>query len=262
MNFAVIGHPIAHSFSPFLHQVNFTENNDGHRYSAIDVEPIDIKNIRGITRIHDLSGFNVTVPHKETIIPYLDYISDSARVIGAVNTVKIVDGKYTGYNTDVTGYKQSYSDAFGEDFKKVLILGAGGASKAVLSAHLSFGHDVTIAARRMESFKSFENKNFKIHIFGSEYESKFDVIVNATPLGLNGEDAFKSFNLEQVVHDDTIGMDLIYNSEITPFMSHFENNKNGLDMLIGQAMDAYEIWTDKKGNREVVRAAFIERENL
>lgn len=262
MNFAVIGHPIAHSFSPFLHQVNFKENNDDHRYNTIDVNPDDIKYIRGITKMHELSGFNVTVPHKETIMPYLDEIDESAHTIGAVNTVKIVDGKYIGYNTDVSGYRQSYIDAFSDDFKRVLILGSGGASKAVLNAHLSLGHDVTIVARRKSSFNDFKDKEFKTHLLGEAYDKSFDVIVNATPLGLQKEDAFNAFNLEQVVHDDTIGMDLIYNPEITPFMTHFNIYKNGLDMLIGQAMDAYEIWTDKKGNREAVKAAFIERENL
>lgn len=260
MNFAVIGHPIAHSFSPFLHEVNFKENNDSHAYIALDIEPQNLKNIRQIIKEHNLSGFNVTVPHKEQIISYLDEVHSSAAQVGAVNTVLVNGEQLIGYNTDVSGYKHSFINSFTETDKKVLILGAGGASKAVLAAHLQMNHTVTIVARNPKSFNGFKNKDFKKLLINEGYSETYDVVVNATPLGLKHEDAFKYFNLEDAVHEGTIGMDLIYNPATTEFMKHFKIFKNGLDMLIYQAMDAYEIWTEKRGNREAVKIAFIERE--
>ena len=128
MKYAVIGNPIDHSLSPVMHNANFAALNDLSSYEAINIRNEDFHRIKEIINDKALSGFNVTIPHKERIIPYLDEIDEQSKTVGAVNTVKILDGKWIGYNTDgigyVTGLRQVYPDL--ED-AYTLILGAGGA---------------------------------------------------------------------------------------------------------------------------------------
>lgn len=254
MDYAVIGYPIKHSYSPFIHNTNFKLNEDDFFYDKLEVTPESLSNIRNIMNEKDLQGINVTVPHKEMIIPYLDYVNGHGRTIKAVNTVKRVDDKLYGYNTDVSGYKKTIID---NHFKheNVLILGAGGAAKAVLLAHQELGSNVTIVARRKESFETFKNKEF-IEVTIDQFDGgEFDIVINATPLGLNNEDPFKVFKLYLLSNlTNTVGYDLIYNPAVTPFMTYFNKSINGLDMLVNQAMLSYEIWTGKGGNKEAVKS--------
>lgn len=259
MNYAVIGYPLKHTLSPVIHNANFDELSIDADYYALEVKPEDLGNIKAYVDKHQLSGFNVTVPHKENIMKYLDEIDPAAEKIGAVNTVLVKDGCYYGCNTDVTGYMKAFNDAFGEKKRTVLILGAGGAAKAVHRAHADNGDDVTVLARRAESFESFKTADFH-SVLNTEFEGgSYDAVINATPLGLNGEDVFKLMQLDPgFITDDTAGMDLIYNPAVTPFMNYFKNNENGLSMLVNQALDAFKIWTAKTGSNTAVQQALKE----
>lgn len=256
MNYAVIGYPIKHTLSPLIHNANFDSLNVTANYEALEISPDALSNIKNIVAEKNLDGFNVTVPHKENIMNYLDEIAAHAKKIGAVNTVAVKNGKYYGYNTDVTGYMKAFNDAFGESKRRVLILGAGGAAKAVHRAHTDNGDDVSIMARRIESFDSFKTTDFT-GILNTDFDgSSYDAVINATPLGLNGEDVFEIMDINtDFITADTLGMDLIYNPAKTPFMTYFKQNKNGLDMLINQALDAYTIWTNQTGDSIAVNAA-------
>lgn len=254
MNYAVIGYPIHHTYSPLIHNTNFKKNDDPLNYGKLEITPEQLKNINMIMKKENLLGINVTVPHKEEIIQYLDEIDGHAKEIYAVNTVKRIDHKLYGYNTDVSGYKQTIID---NDIKhdNVLILGAGGASKAVCLAHLELGSKVTIVTRRKESFQSFRTHDFTALTIDEFEGGAFDIVINATPLGLKSEDAFQTFKLNQLNNiESTVGYDLIYNPAVTPFMSYFKTSFNGLDMLVNQAMMSYEIWTGKVGDREEVKS--------
>lgn len=257
MHFSVIGYPIKHSLSPLIHEANFKANNDESSYVKSEVHPDDLKNIRQYMIQDTLSGINVTVPHKEKIMDFLDVLDPTAKEIGAVNTVSLKDDILTGYNTDVTGYIKAFNDSFGPlKNRHILILGAGGAAKAVHRAHVDHGDKVTIVARRLESFNSFIKKDFTSVLSNDFTGGHFDAVINATPLGLNNEDVFISMGINpDFIDSDTIGMDLIYNPSITPFMTYFKRSQNGLGMLINQAMDAYYIWTGKKGNTRAVETA-------
>ncbi len=259
MNYAVIGYPLKHTLSPVIHNANFDALNIDADYSALEIMPENLDNIITYVEENKLSGFNVTVPHKEQIMRYLDEIAPAAKNIGAVNTVHVKDGRYYGYNTDVTGYMKAFHDAFGEKKRTVLILGAGGAAKAVHRAHADNGDDVTVLARRAESFESFKTADFR-RVLNTEFEGgSYDAVINATPLGLNGEDVFELMQLDpSFITDDTAGMDLIYNPAVTPFMNHFKKKENGLMMLVNQALDAFEIWTAKTGSNEAVLQALAE----
>ena len=149
MHFSVIGYPIKHSLSPIIHEANFKANNDESSYVKSEVHPDDLKNIRQYMIEETMSGINVTVPHKEKIMDFLDVLDPTAKEIGAVNTVSLKDDILTGYNTDVTGYIKAFNDSFGPlKNRHILILGAGGAAKAVHRAHVDHGDKVTIVARR------------------------------------------------------------------------------------------------------------------
>ncbi|CDZ99921.1 Shikimate dehydrogenase [Jeotgalicoccus saudimassiliensis] len=256
MNYAVIGYPLKHTLSPVIHNANFNALDIDADYSALEIKPEALNEIKTYVEEKNLSGFNVTVPHKENIMQYLDEIAPAAEKIGAVNTVHVKNGRYYGYNTDITGYMKAFNEAFGSGKRSILILGAGGAAKAVHRAHADNGDDVTILARRAESFESFKTDDFK-HVLNTEFEGgTYDAVINATPLGLNGEDVFKMMNLDpSFITEDTAGMDLIYNPAHTPFMSYFKKNANGLSMLVNQALDAFEIWTAKTGRNDAVQHA-------
>lgn len=259
MNFAVIGSPIEHTLSPAIHYANFNSLNLDDTYKALHIRPEELNHIKDIIKQHDLSGFNVTIPHKETIMEHLDFIDQRALEVNAVNTVLVKEEKLYGYNTDVTGYKQAYTDRFGSRKRNILILGAGGASKAVYRAHSELGDDITIYARREASFDTFRDQNFK-KLSSLDNLKSFDVIVNTTPVGLKDEDLYEVMALsDKNITEDTIGIDLIYNPAKTPFLYGFgeDNTMNGLAMLVNQAIHAFEIWYDNEyeGNYNAVYAA-------
>ena len=250
--YAVIGHPIAHTLSPLIHQANFEAKGTSDEYKALDISPDQLKFIREIAEEESLDGFNVTIPHKESIMEFLDEVDDGAKVIGAVNTVSVVKGIFKGYNTDLSGYMNAFTGRFGERKRRVLIIGAGGAAKAVQKAHSDHGDDVTVAARRRESFSRFNTEDFsRLLISDIQEDTQYDAIINATPVGMKHEDVFSVMGIpHSIVRDGTIGMDLIYQPETTPFLTRFneENAMNGLPMLVSQAMDAYTIWTGETGD--------------
>ncbi|HIV81949.1 MAG TPA: shikimate dehydrogenase [Candidatus Salinicoccus merdavium] len=259
MNFAVIGSPIEHTLSPAIHYANFNSLNLDDTYRALHITPEDLNHMKDVIKQYDLNGFNVTIPHKETIMDHLDFIDQRAIEVNAVNTVLIKDDKLYGYNTDVTGYKQAYTDRFGSRKRNILILGAGGASKAVYRAHNELGDDITIYARREASFETFTDQNFD-KLSSLQNLKKFDVIINTTPIGLKNEDLYDVMSLSREnITEKTIGIDLIYNPEKTPFLYAFEeaNAMNGLSMLVNQAIHAFEIWYDDEyeGDYDAVYAA-------
>lgn len=256
--FAVIGDPIAHTLSPSIHNYNFKLNAENYHYEALHVSPDALLNIRDIAKEHALDGFNVTLPHKTAIIEYLDEISSAARDVGAVNTVSIVNGSFIGYNTDVSGYQYALRETFKLPPQlNVLILGGGGAAKAVHHVHHYLGHNVTVAVRNPEKLNDFSSLPFKAMYLNEVDMKHYDIVINATPIGLAGEDVFKILGLSTDLKDETIGIDLIYNGQ-TLFLNYFTNKMDGLGMLVHQAMDAYTIWTGKDGHRDKVKGMLSE----
>lgn len=185
MKYAVIGDPVSHSLSPVMHQVNFKSLNMEDTYEALHIPTQDFHDIRHIIEDNHINGFNVTIPHKERIIPYLDEINDQAKAVGAVNTVKIINNKWIGYNTDGIGYvmglKQVYPDL---ENAYVLILGAGGASKGIANELSKIVQPkLTIANRTMSRFETWDMDINAISLEQSEqYLDEFDIIINTTSL--------------------------------------------------------------------------------
>lgn len=236
----LIGYPLSHSFSPSYFAEKFKtlgiENSEYKAYSIDDIQKIDSIFDNGVT------GLNVTIPYKEQVIPFLDELSDEAYKIGAVNTIKIVDGKKIGFNTDVYGFEQSILKQLnGTQVKHALILGSGGASKAVKYTLDKLGIENQIISRRKPylTYQELDEEIIKNH----------KLIVNTTPLGMypNIDDCpdipYVGLSAEHFLYD------LVYNPEKTLFLKQGEiaktSIKNGNDMLVLQAEKSWQIWNQQ-----------------
>ena len=269
----VIGHPIEQSMSPVMHNAALKELSLNYIYLAFDVSPEDLeKAVLGFKK-HNMKGINVTIPHKEMIIQYLDKIDPLAEKIGAVNTIKNEDGILTGKNTDAFGAKKALIDA-GCKFKgkKLLILGAGGAARAISFA-LSDEIDEIIICNRTEKraiklANDLRDKT-KISVIGkdSSYETlksliiNVDILINATPIGMYPE-VKKTPIYKDLLADHLFVFDIIYNPLKTRFLKDASEmgckTLNGIEMFINQGALAFEWWTDTKPNKNTMKEIIID----
>jgi shikimate dehydrogenase len=239
--FGLLGQKLEHSFS----QRFFTEKFEREQIDAeyVNFEIPAIEDVRALLDSEHLSGLNVTIPYKETVIPFLDELSDEARAIGAVNTIAFRGGRTIGYNTDAFGFHQSIKPFLTNKHERALILGTGGASKAVAWVFRSIGVDVIYASRTPDGGKQFPYEAINEHMLRA-----CKVIVNCTPVGMfpHTEDSVP-FPFEYLT-DEHLVVDLIYNPEQTQFLresaAHGATTLNGLSMLKEQALKAWEIWNN------------------
>ncbi len=236
----LIGYPLSHSFSPTYFAEKFKELNiQDSEYLAYSIDEID-----KINEIFNLgvTGLNVTIPYKEQVIAFLDELSAEAAEIGAVNTIKVENSRKVGYNTDVYGFQASLLKQLGDvKIGKALILGSGGASKAVRFVLKNMGIDYKIVSRK-KNYLNYLNLNNKII-------QDHKLIVNTTPLGMYPHvDNCPSIPYEGLTEQHFL-YDLVYNPEKTLFLMKGEsagsNIKNGNDMLVLQAEKSWEIWNQK-----------------
>lgn len=238
----LLGKDISYSFSRSYFKEKF--KNEG--ISDISYENFDIENIdlfpSLINNTKNLKGLNVTIPYKEKVIPYLDKLNKKAKAIGAVNTIRITKkGKLIGYNTDCYGFKNSIKPFLKAHHKKALILGTGGASKAIAFSLTEMGISYEYVSRKLS-----KNIAFSYDTLCEEDVKNHQIIINSTPLGTfpNIEDCpnipFEAINEKHILFD------LIYNPEETTFLKRGKKNGatiiNGLNMLKLQAEKAWSIW--------------------
>ncbi len=240
--FGLIGRKLSHSFS----QSYFTEkfkalNLPDHVYQLIELEKID--EVKKVLEEKDLIGLNVTVPYKESIIPFLSNLHESALKVGAVNVVKVNNGMSTGYNSDYLGFKNSLINWLPKNFKgKSLILGSGGASKAVQATLSDMDIEYHVVSRSPAVNElSYKEANDII-------SSKVSLVVNTTPLGMSPNvETYPAIDYI-LLTDEHYLYDLVYNPEITAFLtkgkSRGASTKNGLEMLHLQAEESWKIWTE------------------
>ncbi len=239
--FGLIGRSLKHSFSKSYFTKKFTEEGLPHSYENFELSSIEELG-EVLDNYPDLKGFNVTTPYKEEILPFLDYLDPDAQKVGAVNTVKLTKGKLYGYNTDFYGFVHSIRHLLNKR-KQALILGTGGASKAVAAGltHLGLTHRF-VSRTPKNGALSYEE--------ASEWLEAFQVVVNATPLGMYPNvDEKPPLSLERMTENHLI-YDLIYNPAYTVLLKEAKARngvyKNGLDMLKFQAERAWEIWTSEQ----------------
>lgn len=237
--FGLLGKQLSHSFSKQFFTEKFEREGIAAVYENIEI-PV-IEDVVSILGTGGFSGLNVTIPYKEAIIPYLDELSGEARAIGAVNVVAFRDGKTIGHNTDAFGFHQSIKPFLTNKHERALILGTGGASKAIAFVFQSIGVDVLWISRTPQGNKQFPYEAINEHMLRA-----CKVIVNCTPVGTFPDvDQCVPFPFDYLTPDHLV-IDLIYNPEQTRFLresaAQGATTLNGLSMLKEQALKAWAIW--------------------
>ena len=254
MKAGVIGHPIGHSKSPLIHQYWLDQYHIEGSYEAIHIAPEDLK--EGVQKLinEGFDGFNITIPHKQNIMTLCDEVDVTAQAIGAVNTVLIKDKKLYGTNTDAFGFIQNIKQTqFDFDLKNktAFVLGAGGASRAVIYGLLQEGiQKIIIANRTKEKAKILANDlgdNVEILEWKARHDvlSNIDLLVNTTVLGMTEKTALE-LSLEDL-KPETLVCDIVYTPLITELLKSAKERGNpivtGIGMLLHQARPAFECWT-------------------
>ena len=237
ITYGLIGYPLKHSFSKDYFEKKFeAETIPGISYINLECETLE--EVVKMKAFSELSGFNVTIPFKESIIPFLDDIDSSAQKINAVNCVKRVNGKLVGYNTDYIGFEKSIKPLLQKHHQKALVLGSGGASKAIVYALQQLNIDYRIVSRKTDfNYQSIDKKTIDEH----------HLTINCTPLGTYpNSDTFPAIPYE-FLSENHLLYDLVYNPAESAFLkkgkSYNCQTKNGLEMLKIQAEESYLIWS-------------------
>ena len=243
--FGLVGYPLGHSFSKKYFNEKFADENIDAEYKNFEIE--DINEVTDIINHNDIFGLNVTIPHKISVIPLLSQIDPIAEAIGSVNVIKIIrtdNGIITrGYNTDAIGFTTSIKPLLKPHHRRALVLGTGGASKAVVYAlQQLLGIDVQSVSRHpapgIITYADLDSKIMESHT----------VVVNATPLGMYPHVETHPDIPYRLLSPQHLCFDLTYNPSVTTFMrmsSEFgAKTCNGKGMLIGQALAAWDIWNE------------------
>lgn len=253
-SFALIGYPLGHSLSPIIHKELLKIKGIDANYDLKEIEPENLD--KEFSKLKDLNGFNVTIPHKTQIIPNLDKLDYKAELFGAVNTVKC-DGNTTGYNTDCVGFLRSLDMADIELKGNVLICGAGGVSRmfAFESALAKCNFTIAVRDKSLDAANKIKNEikeklNWDVKVLKfDDVKEGFDLIVNGTPVGM-----YPNINncviKQEIIKKSKAVFDAIYNPEETLLIKYAKDAGikylNGLSMLVWQAAVAEEIWLGVK----------------
>ena len=268
----IIGHPIAHTLSPAMHNAAFAEMGMDWCYLPFDVRPQELGAALAGLGALGCQGLNVTIPHKQAVVQYMSRLSSEARLIGAVNTIEFLGKRPIGHNTDGRGFVHAFEDEGGEKLtgKRVLLLGAGGAAAAVAVQLLIEGVDhltlanrtVKKAQRLVESCRRrFARKRVTALPLRADRLApivrEVQIIINATSLGMRSED--RSPIPAGLLRPDLAVCDLVYKPPMTPLLREAQSvgarTINGVGMLLWQGALAFEIWTGKKPPVEVMKKA-------
>lgn len=268
----IFGHPIHQSLSPIMHNAAFDALELDSRYLAFDVRPEMLRKAVEALRALQLVGVNVTLPHKEKVVRYLDELSPEARLIGAVNTIENREGHLSGHNTDGIGFIKAFQETFGQSVegKRVLLLGAGGSARAIAMqlvnqrvSEIIIANRTYARARKLvkaigESFPG--SSALAIRLQGESLVkicSRADILINATSTGLMQE---KPFAIEaKVFRPNMLICDLTYNPPLTAFLEMASQagckTMNGVGMLLHQGALAFRVWFGQEPPLSVMQAA-------
>lgn len=286
--FGLIGFPLDHSLSPGIHSAALRIMNLSGDYALFPVEPLpagasDLAHLLKLLRKGELDGLNVTIPHKQTVLPQLDRLTPTSAAIGAVNTIYNLDGQLWGDNTDAAGFMADL-DHLGwshpsAEYPRAVILGAGGSARAVAYALSQAGWRLTIAARRLAQAITLaediegdagegKDRIRSIRLDRSEItglKPAPNLIVNTTPLGMTRHREESAWPAEVPFPPKTCIYDLVYNPPETKLLKTAREaglqTANGLGMLVEQAALSFEIWTGARAPREVIRRS-VTKENV
>lgn len=239
--YGLIGYPLTHSFSPEWFSEKFAAEDIDATYKAYPLE--NIGSINDLLANYPLKGLNVTIPYKTGVIDFLDTLSPEVKVIGAVNCIDIRHGKRIGYNTDIIGFEQSLTPLLQAHHTKALVLGTGGAAKAVNYVLDKLGIERTSVSRNKSE------SNYTYEELTEDIIKTHTLIINTTPLGMSpNEDDAPPIPYDHLTQDHLL-YDLIYNPGETKFLrlgkAQGAITRNGYEMLVLQAEASWEIWNKK-----------------
>ncbi len=275
ISLGLIGYPLLHTLSPKLHAAAFRESGLQGEYRLYEVQPGDVSGLSALARQireGEITGLNVTIPHKQAIVPLLDKLSPSAAGMGAVNTLVLKQGKLVGDNTDAPGFLTDLSEKVRKGFsrRRAIVLGAGGAARAVVYALLKDGWTIILAVRK----EDFEQGSLLISSFGvskgqpfhgpvmldakglAPYVEAVDLVVNATPVGMFPYAEVTPWPDKLALPSGAVVYDLVYNPHETVLLQQARKGGNralsGIGMLVEQAALSFEIWTGYRPSRGVL----------
>ncbi|MFH1542776.1 MAG: shikimate dehydrogenase [bacterium] len=266
----LIGHPLKHSVSPAMHNAIAT---DYYKYEPKDVKPGEIAKALVEFRKPEVIGFNVTIPHKEAILPFLDDLDNNAELIGAVNTVVNEDGRLVGHNTDGAGFIESLKQDAKIDplDKNVVVIGAGGASRAVCvmlaEAKVDFLTVTDIAAEKAQQLVEYISSELEVNCNfvpanSPELQERInnaDILVNCSPIGMHPKEDQSPLADNIKLHSNLMVYDLVYNPGVTKLMKAAEaagaRTCTGLGMLVRQGALAFTLWTGQEADIPKMRQA-------
>ncbi len=276
--FALFGHPVKHSLSPVMHAASFQSIGLDAEYLTFDVPPDELKMRLAAVRNEGFDGVNLTIPHKEASVPFMDRLDASARVFGAVNTVKVEKDGLVGCNTDAEGFLRDLKESrdLSPDGLRVLVLGCGGAGRALAIACVREGAAEVGLANRTEGRVAALAEDIADHLpdataqidvlsgdpeAWARYSRESDLVLQCTSAGLHFGDApllpCAAFRTGQLVYD------LVYTQRVTPTMRAAldagADAMNGAGMLVHQGAAAFAVWTGMKADTAAMRAALEAR---
>ncbi|MFX0070490.1 MAG: shikimate dehydrogenase, partial [Candidatus Hermodarchaeota archaeon] len=269
----IIGHPIEHSMSPTMHNPALQELGLDYVYIAFNVPPDKLEQAVNAIRTLDIKGLNVTIPHKENIIQYLDEIDPIADKMGAINTIKNENGYLKAKNTDAAGAKKSLLDAGCTiKGKNILFLGSGGVTRSIAYILSEDANKIILTDIEENKAVAVANeikKNMDANIEGKLANEKIiqaeikqtDILINATPLGMHPKEEATPID-KKLLHDELFVFDVIYNPMETKLMKEAAEigckTLGGLNMLVNQGVIAFEWWTGKTPNSVLMKNKIID----
>lgn len=261
--YAIIGHPLGHTMSPALHNSGFHMYNLASVYMAFPTPPEKLSDFMTAFRTLPIYGASVTIPHKETVIDYLDEITPRAKKVGAVNTLFWQNGKLVGDNTDVLGFMAPLIGNVNK-FKHALVLGAGGAAKAVLAGLEELGVTEVTICNRTETRAQQLADQFSVNIIPWDERGSVlsDLVINTTPMGMAGKFVCDSPYEQEMFQGEGVAYDLVYNPLETVFLRSARqagwNTVDGLHMFAAQGAEQFRLWTGNELPHDHIRSLISE----
>lgn len=259
--YGVLGEKLPHSISPEIHEKIFELLNIHGAYKIFEVEKKDIDRVCDSLRVLKIKGTNVTIPYKQEIMKYLDSVSQEAEKIGAVNTIYLKEGKLSGHNTDYFGFGTIIDkNNVNVQGATAMVLGTGGASKAVVTYLLDKGIEkLYIVSRTKKEESDYDDSRVEYTTYEEIKDIKGQILVNTTPVGMYPKTGSSPVQEDVIGNFDTL-IDIIYNPRMTKFLEIGQNLGKkicgGLEMLVGQAIKAEEIWQEMSIGNDVLEEVY------
>lgn len=263
--YGIIGYPLGHSLSPLIHTISFQDHGIPAVLVPFTIPPEEIATFFNAAKLLNIQGLCVTIPHKQTIIPYLDEVSEHVKKAGAANLVYWDGDKLCGDNTDIVGFMEPLRNKnLGVEYKKVLLLGAGGAARAAVVGLQDLGYTDITVTDIVDALPQALAEEFNLKTVAWQERNKVEaqIIVNSTPLGMAGKFEDQTPYEKAWFKGKGLAYDIVYNPYNTRFRQEAEEagweSISGREMFIGQANVQFKIWTgkdiSKRAKQEVINA--------